>query len=115
KEKLARSHDQAVRLLSRSLSNDQVRFLVDRVKDEFKLQEALFALIEQSKGNPDIGIASANAATLLNACRIQFVGLDMKKVQLGGADLRYGAFIRSDLSGANLRQTKLARTQWHKV
>ena len=50
KEKLARSHDQAVRLLTHShLSNDQVRFLVDRVKDEFKLQEALFTLIERSK------------------------------------------------------------------
>ncbi len=60
------SQAQAVVLLAHApLTRDQINFLVDRVKNHSALQQALFALIERSKGHPAIAIASANAATVL--------------------------------------------------
>jgi WD40 repeat protein/serine/threonine protein kinase len=104
---------QAVALLARAhLSSDQANFLIDRVKTSPALQAKLFALIERSRIDKSIAIASANAATVLNGCRISFAGKEWSGVELAGADLRYGIFIQGNFEGANFQSAFLARTLW---
>ncbi len=98
------AHAQAIILLNQSpLTPEQIRFLMDRFKQAPQLKPALFAVIERSKTDPGVATASANAATVLNACRVNFSYQDWYKVQLPGADLRYALLAHSDLRGANLR------------
>ena len=112
-EPFAPTYAQAVALLARvHLSFDQVNFLVDRVKTNSTLQAALFAIIERSKTDKYIPFASANAATVLNACHIDFIGMNWRNVELPGADLRYGLLAHSDLRHANLRGANLMQTMW---
>jgi WD40 repeat protein/serine/threonine protein kinase len=110
------TYAQAVILLGRAnLSFDQMNFLVDRTKNNPVLQEALFAVIERSKVDKSVAIASSNAATVLNACHIKFIGLDWQNVELPEVDLRYGQFAHSNLQGANLCGANLMHSLLYRV
>ena len=87
--------------------------MIDRVKNDFALQEAFFSIIEESKTDKSIALASANAATVLNACRISFAGRDWRKVNVPGANLMYGMFTRGNFKGANFQRTILRHTIWY--
>ena len=89
------------------LTRDQIHFMVDRVKTRSGLRDALFTLIEGSKTDASIAIASANAATILNACHINLSYQNWQNVQLPGADFRYALLAHSDLSNANLHGATL--------
>jgi WD40 repeat protein len=73
----------------------------------------LFQLIEDSRTVEEEEtekarrIASANAATVLNAARVSFSRRNLKRVCLQHADLASAIMSCTDLEGADLRDTKL--------
>ncbi len=100
---------QAVALLAcRHVTLDQARFLADRVRANPDLKAALWALVERSKTEPAVAIASANAITVFNRARYVFGGLNLAGIRIPGADLT-GSYwdqvnlSHADLSDANLR------------
>src|SRR5262249_27283405 len=72
------------------------------------LQDRLWGWIEDSKGSSQPSIAAANAATLLNACRVSFGTKDLTGVQLAGADLSCAMLDHTCLHGANLQGVNLS-------
>jgi hypothetical protein len=70
----------------------------------------LFEIVKQSASQPDIAQASANAATILNACDENLMRQSWAGVQLPGADLSYCVLAHSDLSGTNLQGATLSHT-----
>ena len=112
-----RSRTQAVALLTcRHVTADQARFLADRVKAHPALKAALWMLIERSKTEPTVAMASANAITVLNAARFIFVNLDLSGIRILGADLTGSYWDQVDLrgadvSGADLRHVWMGQCQ----
>ncbi|KAK3821774.1 MAG: hypothetical protein J3Q66DRAFT_438547 [Benniella sp.] len=109
-------------LVWRSFVNEHslLQFLEERVQQEPVFKDQLLAYIERSKKDKQWSIAAANAITILVRAGMQFIGTDLRSVQIPGADLSYGVFdsvnlqdanIRmADLRGAWLRQTDLSRS-----
>ncbi|MBF0606246.1 MAG: pentapeptide repeat-containing protein [Magnetococcales bacterium] len=98
-----------------------VNFLLEMKIDKSRL----LSIVEESKTNSSIEIAASNAATILNAGRFCFSGLDLSGVCIPGADLA-GAVLDStnlsnaDLCGVNLsnaflRNTNLAKSRMEGV
>jgi hypothetical protein len=67
----------------------------------FKRQ--LHDFIEQSKSDKKWRKAAANAITILVRAGVQFIRLDLRGIQIPGADLSYGMFESARLEGADLR------------
>lgn len=100
--------------LNQKLLNSQpavIRFLADALEDDPSLQTTLWGIIERSKQDASIAIASANAATVLNAARISFTGKDLRGARIAGADLSHGVYDSTDFTGADCRNVEL-RGAW---
>ncbi len=106
-----RYYERAVALFTQQrLTPDQVRFLVDRTQRNPALQAVFFQLIERSKTDSAIAVASGNAATVLNVSGVNLCGRDWPRVRIPGANLRYGILAHSNLLGADLTGADLTRT-----
>ena len=98
-------------LACRHVTPDQARFLADRVKANPDLKAALWALVERSKTEPSVAIASANAITIFNHARYVFSGLDLARARIPGADLTGSYWDQVNLSHADLSNANL-RSVW---
>lgn len=72
------------------------------------LRYKLLELVQRSAIETGLGLASSNAASIINACKIPLSEQEWSGVQLAGADLSYGVFAHSNLVGANLRGANMA-------
>ena len=92
-----------------------ILFVADRIQANYALKQALYALVEATKGHPELGQAGANAATTLNYAR-EFLGnQDWQGVQLPGADLTCALLAGTNFSGANLEGAVLRRALLREV
>ncbi|ETO06246.1 hypothetical protein RFI_31150, partial [Reticulomyxa filosa] len=68
-----------------------IQFIVDRIYDNnsifVNLKSRLFRIIESSKNNPNVSIAAANAATILNVARVGMSYQNWDKVNISHAIL----------------------------
>ena len=109
-------------LVWRRFVNDHslLQFLEERVHQEPVFKDQLLEYIEHSKKDKKWSVAAANAITILVRAGVQFIGTDLRGIQIPGADLSYGMFDsvkleeanlrKVDLRGAWLRQTNLSRS-----
>ncbi len=88
-----------------------VQFLVERVKQDAELKEKLLGVVESTKAESKFGVGGANAITVLVRAGVQFIGMDLKGIQIPGADLSHGVFDSAQLQGSDLRNVNL-RTSW---
>ncbi|WP_284271667.1 NACHT domain-containing protein, partial [Mycoavidus cysteinexigens] len=88
-----------------------VGLLTERVQQESIFKEQLLAIIDRSKIDPGLRQTAANAITILVKAGMQFIGADLKGIQIPGADLSYGLFDSAQLQGADLRKANL-RASW---
>ncbi|MCW5953938.1 MAG: pentapeptide repeat-containing protein, partial [Propionibacteriaceae bacterium] len=90
-------------------------FQADKAREDKKYTEKLWEIILQSKSLPETTnsssakpfVAAANAITILNLARVSFSLKDLSGVRISGADLEYGIFDHTDLSGADLTNVNL--------
>ncbi len=87
------------------------RFLVERVQQNGRLLKPLLAWIKASTGQGSVSVAAANAITILVQAGVQFNELDLKGIQIPGADLSFGVFDSAQLQGADLSQANF-RNSW---
>lgn len=86
-------------------------FVMESPRQRFGRQ--LSQVVEASRTYPrELGQASANAATVLNALDFPLSHCQWQGVQLAGADLSDAALTGTDLSGANLHGATLSRVQF---
>jgi WD40 repeat protein len=109
-------------LVWRCFVNDYslLQFLVERVQQEPVFKVQLLSYIEHSKKDKKWRTAAANAITILVRAGVQFVGTNLRGIQIPGADLSYGVFDsvrlqdadmrKVNFQGAWLRQTYLSRS-----
>lgn len=76
--------------------------LEEMAKQDSSIQGLLSDLIIKSREVAGLGIAAANAITLLTRLGTNFSGKDLSEVQISGADLRGGKFHGTNFTGANL-------------
>ena len=100
-------------LVWRRFVNDHsfMQFLQERVQQEQVFKDQLLAYVEHSKKDKKWRIAAANAITILVRAGVQFIGTDLRGIQIPGADLSYGVFDSAYLQGANMRKVNL-RGAW---
>jgi len=100
-------------LVWRDFVNDHslLQFLEERVQQESVFKEQLLDFIEHSKTDRKWRKAAANAITILVRAGVQFVGADLRGIQIPRADLSYGVFDSVQLQGADLRKVNL-RGAW---
>lgn len=98
-----------------SIVNDVVvlRLFADIVKADSSFKKRLFDIIESSKENPEFALGAANAISILVFAKINFSGMDFKKIRVPGANLQgmiayKTQFDHADLSGCNLKNAYLA-------
>ncbi|WP_284270007.1 NACHT and WD40 repeat domain-containing protein, partial [Mycoavidus cysteinexigens] len=84
-----------------------VRLLTNRVQQEPIFKEQLLAIIERSKADKSVRQTAANAMTILTRAGVQFIGADLKGIQIPGADLSFGVFDSAQLQDADLRKATL--------
>jgi len=96
-------------LVWRSFINDHslLKLLEERVQQEPVFKTQLLAYIEHSKKNKKWRQAAANAITILVKAGEQFIGTDLKGIQIPGADLSYGVFDSAQLQNTDLRKVNL--------
>ncbi|WP_284269931.1 NACHT and WD40 repeat domain-containing protein, partial [Mycoavidus cysteinexigens] len=87
------------------------RFLVERVQHNGALLKPLLAWIKASTSQKSVHKAAANAITILIKAGVQFNELDLKGIQIPGADLSFGVFDSAQLQGADLSQVNF-RNSW---
>ena len=73
------------------------------------LVEPFFQVIHTSRTDKTLSQAAANAATILNAARVSFMGRDLQGVQIPGADLSQAMLDNTCLHGANLQNVTLSK------
>ncbi|KAF9429311.1 hypothetical protein BGZ76_001506 [Entomortierella beljakovae] len=100
-------------LLNRNLVKEPsvVQFLSERVNKSSSFKQQLLAAVEQSKRNKEMRTAASNAITILIRAGVQFIGADLRGIQIPGADLSYGMFDSAQLSSTDLRKANL-RNVW---
>ena len=84
------------------------RFLADTVKEDSAFREELFSFIEQSKVNPLMATAAANAITILNLANVSFSKKDFRGIRVPHANLEKAIFYRTDLCLADLSHVNLS-------
>jgi len=96
-------------LVWRSFVNEisLLQFLKERVQQEPIFKRQLLEFIEYSKKDKKWRTAAANAITILIKAGVEFRFVDMKGVQIPGADLSNGVFELANLQGADLRKVNL--------
>ncbi|KAK3809355.1 MAG: WD40-repeat-containing domain protein [Benniella sp.] len=108
-EQLEQGPDPNSPLVWRSFINDHplLKLLEERVQQEPIIKSQLLAYIEHSKKDKKWRQAAANAITILVRAGEQFIGTDLKGIQIPGADLSYGVFDSVQLQNADLRKVNL--------
>ncbi|KAG0217474.1 hypothetical protein BGX31_000239 [Mortierella sp. GBA43] len=84
-----------------------MQFLEERVQQEPLLKQQLLSYIEHSKKDKKWRMAAANSITILVRAGVQFINMDLRGIQIPGADLSYGVFDSSKLQQADLRKVNL--------
>ncbi|KAF9359489.1 hypothetical protein BGX34_008331 [Mortierella sp. NVP85] len=97
----------------KSFMNDYsfLQLLADRVQQEPMFKEQLLTYIEYSKKDKKWGAIAANAITILVRAGVQFIGTDLRGIQIPGADLSCGVFESVQFQGADLMKVNL-RGAW---
>ncbi|KAG0234728.1 hypothetical protein BGX31_004467 [Mortierella sp. GBA43] len=88
-----------------------LQFLEERAQQEPLFKQQLLGYIEHSKKDKKWRTAAANAITILVRAGVQFVGTDLRGIQIPGADLSYGVFDAVQMQDADLRKVNL-RSVW---
>ncbi|KAF9343119.1 hypothetical protein BGX26_006238, partial [Mortierella sp. AD094] len=88
-----------------------LQFLAERVQQEPVFKDRLHFVIERSKSDKTVHIAAANAITILVRAGVQFIGADLRNINIPGADLSSGVFDSVQLEGADLQKANL-RNIW---
>ncbi|GJJ72690.1 protein HIRA/HIR1 [Entomortierella parvispora] len=88
-----------------------IGFLAERVQKSATFRDQLQKIILLSKKDHQLSQAAANAITILVRAGTRFNGVDLKGIQIPGADLSYGQFDSVQLQGADLRNATL-RNIW---
>ncbi len=86
-------------------------------KPYLQARKKLFQLIEDSKQQPTVAQAAANAITVLNSANVPFFGRDFCNIQVPGADLNnsicdYTNFSNADLSNVQLQAASLGNVNF---
>jgi len=84
-----------------------VQFLSERVQQEPIFRQQLSDYIEHSKTDKKWRAAATNAISILIRAGVQFNHVDLRGIQIPGADLSYGVFDSAKLQDADLRQVNL--------
>jgi len=84
-----------------------IDFIVEEAGQNQKLQAQLLACVEESKQNPEVATAAANAITVLIRAGKRFHEHDLRGIRIPGADISTGWFGGAQLQGADLRQARL--------
>jgi len=87
-----------------------IDFIVEEAKQNQELQAQLLECVEESKQNPEVANAAANAITILVRAGKRFHKYDLRGIRIPGADLRTGWFEGAQLQGADLR-----RVRWNSI
>ena len=87
-----------------------IDFIVEEAKQNQELQAQLLECVEESKQNPKVANAAANAITILVRAGKRFHKYDLRGIRIPGADLRTGWFDGAQLQGADLR-----RVRWNSI
>ncbi|KAF9347819.1 hypothetical protein BGX26_000736, partial [Mortierella sp. AD094] len=88
-----------------------LQFLAERAKEQHVFKQQLHSVIQQSKTDPTVAVAAANAITVLVKAGVQFNGADLRGIKIPGADLSYGVFDLAHLEGSDLSNVNL-RNVW---
>lgn len=86
---------------------ERINFFAERVKQDKKLEERLFDVLEESKYEERVQIAASNAITILNYAGISFSQRNLSRIRVAGADLSNAILDSTDLREADLRRVKL--------
>ncbi len=89
---------------------NMIQFLADRVAQDEKFKQKLFEIIELSKTNESYVIGAANSITALARAKIAFSGMDLSGICINGADVSYGIFDNTNLTGASLQNVDMQGT-----
>ncbi len=89
------------KLLTRNLA--MVRLGVDCLSENPVFEQSLWDILEESKHEPRVQIAAANAITILNAANRSFAGKNLRRIRVRYANVAGGNFEEADLQEADLR------------
>jgi WD40 repeat protein len=88
-----------------------IRLAADQVKNNVKAQALLRQVVEESKHEPRVAIAAANAMTILNAAGVDFSGENFSRVRIKGANLVGAMCIGTNFTEADLREVEWVGAQ----
>jgi WD40 repeat protein/tetratricopeptide (TPR) repeat protein len=92
-----------------------IDFMVDMLsKDREKYCQKLLDIVLKTREDREIGIAGANAITILNAARFCFSGLDLSETKVSGANLTEAIMDGTILRKADLTNVILERVFFSK-
>ena len=86
-----------------------IDFIVEEAVQNQHLQDRLLAYVKESKQNPEVAIAAANAITILVRAGKRFQKYDLQGIRISGADISTGWFEGALLQNADLRRARLDR------
>ncbi len=89
---------------------NMIQFLADRVVQDEKFKQKLFEIIELSKTSERHAIGAANSITALARAKIAFSGMDLCGIRINDADVSYGIFDSTNLTGADLKNVDMQGT-----
>ncbi|ETO13217.1 G-protein beta WD-40 repeats containing protein [Reticulomyxa filosa] len=102
--------------INRKLLNEEmgiIQFIADRIHDKksifINLKSRLFRIIESSKNNPNVSIAAANAATILNVASVSMSHQNWDKVNISHAILDHAFLEGTSFKEAILDKVSLFR------
>lgn len=78
-----------------------MRFLIDKVRIDGRFQTALLSVVQLSKLQHNIALASALCITVLNSAKVSISGMDLSGVQLPGARLDFALMHYTKLRHVN--------------
>ncbi len=86
-----------------------IRLGVDRLAQDSAFEKVLWDILEESKHEPRVQTAAANAITILNAANKSFSGKDLRRIRVRYAILSGGNFDGTDLREADLRDVNFSQ------
>ena len=86
-----------------------IDFIFEEAEGNQGLQAQLLTCVEESKRNPKVANAAANAITILVRAGERFQGCDLRGIRIPGADIRSGWFEGAQLQNADLSRARLDR------
>jgi WD40 repeat protein len=87
-----------------------IRLGVDNVAKDLNFEKSLRSIIEDSKHEPRIAIAAANAITILVAANKSFVAEKFGRIRIPYANVSGANFDETDMRDADLRGVNFSRT-----